>query len=134
MFKNIRYLYKLIGSTDISSLEDGTITGNINRVSYRVNRGEGESKIFIGTSVISVNRGTDFLVLSANRVNRIINEPNASSYIVTMFVYNGNANSQPTPGLWIYKKSGDFRVKTSTIVLSGLFRVDLVGASTYQKY
>ena len=32
MFKNIRYLYKLIGSTDISSLEDGTITGNIDRV------------------------------------------------------------------------------------------------------
>ena len=26
MFKNIRYLYKLIGTTDISSIEDGTIT------------------------------------------------------------------------------------------------------------
>lgn len=51
-----------------------------------------------------------------------------------MFAYNGDANSQSTPGLWIYKKSEDFRVKTSTIVLSGLFRVDLVGASTYQKY
>ena len=43
-----------------------------------------------------------------------------------MFAYNGNANSQPTPGLWIYKKSGDFRAKTSTIVLSGLFRVDWI--------
>ena len=43
-----------------------------------------------------------------------------------MFVYNDDANSQHTPGLWIYKKSGDFRAKTSTIVLSGLFRADLV--------
>ena len=43
-----------------------------------------------------------------------------------MFAYNGNANSQPTPGLWIYKKSGDFRTKTSAIVLSGLVIVDLV--------
>ena len=116
------------------SIGNDTITGNIDRVSYRVNRGEGENKIFIGTSVISVNRGTDFLVLSANRVNRIINELNASLYAATMFAYNGDVNSQHTPGLWIYKKSGDFRAKTSTIVLSGLFRVDLVGASTYQKY
>ena len=115
------------------SIGNDTITGNIDRVSYRVNRGEGENKIFIGTSVIPVNKGTDFIVLSASRVNRIINELNAR-YAVTMFVYNGDANSQPTPGLWIYKKNGDFRVKTSTIVLSGLFRVDLVGASTYQKY
>lgn len=126
MIKNIRYLYKLIGKQDISFLGDGTITGNINRVSYRVNRGEGESKIFIGTSVIHVNRGNDFLVLSASRVNRIINEPNASSYIVTMFAYNGDANSQSTPGLWIYKKSGDFRAKTSATVSAGLFRVDWV--------
>ena len=93
------------------SIGNDTITGNIDRVSYRVNRGEGENKIFIGTSVISVNKGTDFLVLSASRVNRIINELNASLYTVTMFAYNGNANSQPTPGLWIYKKSGDFREK-----------------------
>lgn len=43
-----------------------------------------------------------------------------------MFAYNGDVNSQHTPGLWIYKKSGDFRAKTSTIVLSGLFRVDWI--------
>ena len=27
MFKNIRYLYKLLGTTDISSIGDGTVTG-----------------------------------------------------------------------------------------------------------
>ena len=32
MFKNIRYLYKMLGTTDISNLSDGTITGAINKL------------------------------------------------------------------------------------------------------
>ena len=30
MFKNIRYLYKMLGTTDISSIGDGTVTGGLN--------------------------------------------------------------------------------------------------------
>ena len=30
MFKNVRYLYKMLGNTDISKLGDGTVTGAIN--------------------------------------------------------------------------------------------------------
>lgn len=33
MFKNIRYLYKIIGTTDISGLGDGTITGILSELS-----------------------------------------------------------------------------------------------------
>lgn len=29
MFKNVRYLYKMLGTTDISSIEDGTLTGAV---------------------------------------------------------------------------------------------------------
>lgn len=29
MFKNVRYLYKILGTTDISSIEDGTLTGAV---------------------------------------------------------------------------------------------------------
>lgn len=32
MFKNIRYLYKLIGNTDISTISDGTVTGVIDEL------------------------------------------------------------------------------------------------------
>ena len=32
MFKNIRYLYKMLGTTDISSIGDGTVTGGINSI------------------------------------------------------------------------------------------------------
>lgn len=30
MFKNVRYLYKMLGTTDISSIGNGTVTGGIN--------------------------------------------------------------------------------------------------------
>ena len=30
MFKNVRYLYKMLGSTDISGIGDGTVTGGLN--------------------------------------------------------------------------------------------------------
>ena len=29
MFKNIRYLYKMLGTTDISSIGNGTVTGGL---------------------------------------------------------------------------------------------------------
>lgn len=43
MFKNIRYLYKLIGNTDISTISDGTVTGVIDELN-------GKSIIENGTS------------------------------------------------------------------------------------
>ena len=35
MFKNIRYLYKLIGNTDISTISDGTVTGVIDELNKK---------------------------------------------------------------------------------------------------
>lgn len=32
MFKNIRYLYKMLGTTDISEIGDGTVTGGLNSI------------------------------------------------------------------------------------------------------
>ena len=32
MFKNIRYLYKMLGTTDISNIGDGTVTGGIDAI------------------------------------------------------------------------------------------------------
>lgn len=37
MFKNIRYLFKILGTTNISALGDGTVTGNINTLNYNYN-------------------------------------------------------------------------------------------------
>lgn len=38
MFKNIRYLYKMLGSTDISAIGDGTATGAINELNNNLKR------------------------------------------------------------------------------------------------
>lgn len=37
MFKNIRYLYKMLGTTDISSIGDGTATGAISTINNNLN-------------------------------------------------------------------------------------------------
>ena len=125
MIKNIRFLYKLIGTTDISKMGDGTITGNISKFVNCINRGQGDTRIFIGTSVVSVGRTNDFLIMPAARVNRILGA-NAANYVVNMFVHNGDANAQWVPGLWVYQKSGDFRGKASATLNSGAYRVNWV--------
>ena len=38
MFKNIRYLYKLIGNTDISTISDGTVTGVIDELNGKIEK------------------------------------------------------------------------------------------------
>ena len=125
MIKNIRFLYKLIGTTDISKMGDGTITGNISKFVNCINRGQGDTRIFIGTTVVTVNKTNDFLIMPAARVNRILGA-NAVNYVVNMFAHNGDANAQWVPGLWVYQKSGDFRGKSSAVLNSGAYRVNWV--------
>lgn len=43
MFKNIRYLYKLIGTTDISAIGNGTITGGLSTLNSSLNEWKKET-------------------------------------------------------------------------------------------
>lgn len=45
MFKNIRYLYKLIGNTDISTISDGTVTGVIDELNSKLTYSSDEKQI-----------------------------------------------------------------------------------------
>lgn len=38
MFKNVRYLYKMLGSTDISGIGDGTVTGGLNTLNSNLSK------------------------------------------------------------------------------------------------
>lgn len=40
MFKNIRYIYKMLGTTDISSIGNGTVTGGISVIQTQINNGK----------------------------------------------------------------------------------------------
>lgn len=50
MFKNIRYLYKMLGTTDISSIGNGTVTGGISSLN--------DSLVTLQTSVDTITSGT----------------------------------------------------------------------------
>jgi hypothetical protein len=45
MFKNIRYLYKMLGTTDISSIGDGTVTGGISTLNTSLANKVGAFKV-----------------------------------------------------------------------------------------
>lgn len=55
MFKNVRYLYKILGTTDISSIEDGTLTGAVAKLNSNL------SNIKCGITLVTFN--TDIATL-----------------------------------------------------------------------
>ena len=50
MFKNIRYLYKMLGTTDISSIGNGTVTGGLSSLSDSLAKVIGDTYIVVGRS------------------------------------------------------------------------------------
>ena len=54
MFKNIRYLYKMLGTTDISAIGDGTATGAISSLNSNLS----ERQYIYGTKVQFFNEGS----------------------------------------------------------------------------
>lgn len=75
MFKNLRYLYKLLGTTDISSIDNGTVTGGLSSLNDSL-----ESAVYTGLigESLSIAGG----VLYARRIGRIVN-----------YIWLGNANN-----------------------------------------
>lgn len=75
MIKNIRWIYKLIGTTDISSIGNGTITGGLSSLNDSL-----ESAVYTGLigESLSIAGG----VLYARRIGRIVN-----------YIWLGNANN-----------------------------------------
>lgn len=59
MFKNIRYLFKMLGSKDISAIGDGTVTGGISTLNTNLEFHIGDTftytQALFGTSISSVN-------------------------------------------------------------------------------
>ena len=59
MFKNIRYLYKMLGTTDISSIADGTVTGGLNALNSKLGNTDisaiSDGTVTGGLSVLSNN-------------------------------------------------------------------------------
>lgn len=62
MFKNVRYLYKMLGTTDVSSIGNGTVTDAISTLNS--NLGNKQSKMVYSTTELP-GTGYNFIFLSA---------------------------------------------------------------------
>lgn len=93
MFKNIRYLYKMLGSTDISSIGDGTATGAISTLNSNLNTKQ-DASTAINTSNIS-NQSVNY-ASSANYANSAESATNATNANVI-------ANNGETAGVFFIR-------------------------------
>ena len=66
MFKNVRYLYKLLGTTDISDIDDGTVTGILD--SLNSNLGDKVNK----TDTIAIAHGGTGATTAVNARNSLL--------------------------------------------------------------
>lgn len=55
MFKNIRYLFKTLGTTDISAIGDGTVTGGLSKINNDLSKGLVVSEYYLSAGVEGSN-------------------------------------------------------------------------------
>ena len=92
MFKNVRYLYKMLGTTDISSVGNGTVTGAISTLNSNLNN-INKQAVIIGV----INGIGQYVDLDLMTYREIVFRVNVSgAYLFYSFtpiaLYNGNAN------------------------------------------
>lgn len=104
MFKNVRYLYKMLGTTDISAIGDGTVTGglstlNSNLIKHNVfgtkqtlTSGVNHTMTSKGVIRIQANMSTNtwsYIIAKVNamEVFRIQSSTSGQAYVVTQCIY-----------------------------------------------
>ena len=79
MFKNVRYLLGKLGTTDISTIGNGTVTGAISNMNTNMNA------ISTATGTITNGTGTISLAKNGKVVSIYINQVNTSASALTTF-------------------------------------------------
>ena len=98
MFKNIKYIWKMIGQTDISSIGDGTITGTINMLNDKASFFSNtymKSKIYNGVYEIAIQtKYSDWVNGNSNRQSIFIfGNDNTDMFFGTIQIYNSGTCS-----------------------------------------
>ena len=68
MFKNIRYLYKMLGTTDISSIGNGTVTGGLSSLNNSL-AGKMNAGIYTIAQFAQFSVGCDYTGSEVSRIN-----------------------------------------------------------------
>lgn len=98
MFKNIRYLYKMLGTTDISNIGDGTVTGGIDAIGNKLGNTD-ISAIGDGTVTGGLNALNSNLYNAKNPV--MLYDISTNSYNANDFL-GGNIDMSAYSGFLIY--------------------------------
>ena len=88
MFKNIRYLYKLIGTTDISAIGNGTITGGLSTLNSNL-----ANKIMIKDITLQIDAVENTLIITTIPYDDY--GINISKVISTTIVWNNTKSDIP---------------------------------------
>lgn len=72
MFKNIRYLYKLLGTADISAIGDGTVTGAINALNTGIKRFVDVELLYKGSYLVEPNVITEIEINGSRKNAHVI--------------------------------------------------------------
>ncbi len=92
IFKNVRYLHKLLGTTDISKIGDGTVTGAIKKVNKALKPIDAENRIEEMTSINQIT-SVGFWKIAAienNYAREIGIDNNVGDFYAIVSNYNGN--------------------------------------------
>ncbi len=100
MFKNVRYLYKLLGTTDISKIEDGTVTGAIKKVNKALKPIDAENRIEEMTSINQITSVGFWKIatIENNYAHEIGIDNNVGDFYAIVSNYNGNGTDRYTFG------------------------------------
>jgi len=111
MFRNVRYLYKMLGTTDISHVGNGTVTGALNELNARTNYPIVRISASITDYVDSINEGFGFFIINTNAQTAGV--PNANYTYTTG--YYAKINNGTSKIVIFSRGTNDSIVKTKYI-------------------
>lgn len=103
MFKNVRWLYKMLGTTDISTIGNGTVTGAISSLNTSLAKGSKVSVTFPFTPSENGMLVLGMLQMSANAVSRTMTITEDTTAHYTMNIYFSGAWSGATQSIPLRK-------------------------------
>ena len=130
MFKNVRYLYKMLGTTDISAIGDGTITGGLDAINSNC-------KLLYDSST-DIEVGTSITIPNATEYSHFIINYKCDGALYTAFIplnknfYLNQAVRYPT---FFAANGAVFTFTNGIITCADISYIDMKGvASDYSYY
>ena len=110
MFKNIRYLYKVLGTADIFNIADGTVTGALNKVNENLSQMSGEHTYKVSIAINTNVETTNMTPFSYKGVSNALAE---GIEILGVFVRT------PSSGDWLFSTSTNNTTGRITLYANG---------------